>query len=50
MCSCMSKHHTCVGELRSQKRVSDPLHLELQATLWVLGDELGPSGRDLLNH
>lgn len=50
MCNCMSKRHTCVDALRSKKRVSDPLHLELQATLWVLGDELGPSGRGPLNH
>lgn len=50
MCSCMSKYHTCVGALRSQKRVLDPLNLELQVTLWVLGGELGPSGRGPLNH
>lgn len=50
MCSCMSKCHTCVGALRSQKRVLDSLNLELQVTLWVLGGELGPSGRGPLNH
>ena len=31
--------------LRNQKRVLDPLELELQAFMWVLGIEPGSSGR-----
>ena len=48
--------HMCMGASRGQKKLSDPLNLELQVIIgylmWVLGIELWFSGRvvSVLSH
>ena len=53
---CVSIWHRCMGACGGQKRVLDPLEPKLQAVVsflkWVLGIELGFSGRivNVLNY